>query len=401
VKRPTLPGRRAWPAAFAGAAALAGCFPDIPPVKQRDAAPGAGGPVLFLSRDEAAATGARLAEQPWKTAALELEADAAEAFAADPLSVVTDGAPGQGGLHDFGTDIATGTDPHRDDYLAAFQMAHWMRDLAISYAVTGQEAHGARCIELLVAWFVDDATYMAPNAENLGPATNAASEAGSSIEIHLTIPGMLYAASLVWDHPAWAGHPGAKEAIVEWTRQFLASIHPAPGADGWETVAWAAAATFAGDAAAQGASFDNWRALADAIDADGYVAAPSAGLEQSLFALKPLAITAELARHAGVDLYGYEAGGGPALQRAADRYADHLLDLTPWPDPMTGDLGDGQRAEEEAAYELFYSVWRESTHLSVLVTTPATRPFDEIRILGPVTLTHGNRFDLATGGGGT
>lgn len=382
---------RAFCCSVLAALALAACFPDIPePLSE----PRPSGPVLFLSPAEAQAIQEHVGEEPWQSAASALDTTAAEAYAQAPRSVVDDGAPKSGSANEFATDSPSLPTSTRHDYLAAADMAAWMRRLALSYAIRGNEDHGRRTIELLEHWFVSPATRMLPIGSNNGP--HELTESGSDLEVWLTIPPMLYAATLTWNHPAWAERAAARAELRAWAEAFRVSVETVDGQTGshraWWLLARASAAVFADASASRNAAYADWRTMVETVDGSGLFAGAGTDLGGSLFLLKPLALLADLGEHNAGALWDFDGG----LERAADKHAAALLDPQTW--PGTTDLDTYDRDESEAVFELFYSRWQKPAYLSVLGAPDPVRPHDEPRVLGPVTLTHGERFRLSGGG---
>ncbi|MUW13523.1 hypothetical protein GJ633_01795 [Halorubrum sp. CBA1125] len=185
-------------AALGTAAGVAGCGSktpgsgDVPPPEDRTSS----SPTVYagiLSSEEVAAITQQVTagNEPWSTAYDAQLRDAKRALTATPVSVVDDGSPDGVDEHRF----ATGED--RPDYHAAIDMGTWVRDLGIGYAFTGRERFAERAIELLDHWFLAPETRMYPSGRNFG-------EAYFSIELHITIPTLLYGAALVRDASHWS-----------------------------------------------------------------------------------------------------------------------------------------------------------------------------------------------------
>jgi len=353
----------------------------------------------FLDSDEVRAIQRQLAagNDPWHTGYVAQLRDARRALDATPESVVDNGAPDGVDDHRFATD------EKRADYHAAIRMGHWIRDLGVAYAVTGWERFARKAIELLDHWFLASATRMYPSGENFG-------ETYFSIELHITVPTMLYGAALVRDSPRWAAVEGSREELRTWVETYLADLEAGRGKDkytgvvrnniyAWWLVARATAAAYLGDRAALEGAFDDWRANAlDQLEPTGLLKHErqrTDGLDYSIYGLTALTLTAEIARHYGVDLYGYTLDGDErsALLRAFAAHQPFVVDPTGWPWGV-GENGytDAERQASGAVYELAHSRWRRDGFRSVV--EGIGRPLYERRVLGWTTLTHADRFTL-------
>jgi hypothetical protein len=168
----------------------------------------------------------------------------------------------------------------------------------------------------------------------------------------------------------------------------------------WWLVARATAAAYLDDRAALARAFDDWRANAlDQLEANGLLKHERGredGLDYSVYGLKALTFTAEIAHHYDVDLYGYHVDAEDdvsALLRAFEGHQQYVVD----PDSWTWGLGengytDAERQASGSVYELAYSRWRQPGFRTVIESIG--RPLYERRILGWTTLTHANRFAL-------
>lgn len=114
----------------------------------------------------------------------------------------------------------------------------------------------------------------------------------------------------------------------------------------------------------------------------------------SLYGLEALTLTAEIARHYGVDLYGYAPDGAEesALQRAFAFRAQYVRNPDAWEWGLGGgNFSAAEREEGASVSELAYSRWSTESYRRVVRSTG--RPVYDRRILGRVTLTHA-RFEL-------
>ncbi len=354
----------------------------------------------FLDSDEVSAIQRQLAagSEPWQSGYTAQMRDARRALSATPRSVVDNGAPDGVDAHRF----ATGT--KRTDYEAAIEMGTWIRDLGVAYAFTGWERYARAAIELLDHWFLAPETRMHPSGQNFG-------ETYFSIELHITIPTMVYGASLVRDSRHWSAVEGTREELRTWVETYLADLEDGRGTQGytgtvrnniyaWWLVARATAAAYLDDRESLERAFDDWRSKALAqLEPNGLLKHERGredGLEYSVYGLKALTLTAEIARHYGVDLYGYRLDDGndvSALLRAFEGHREYVVDPEGWEWGLGEDgYTEADRQASGSVYELAYSQWRRPGFRRVVES--AGRPLYERRILGWTTLTHANRFAL-------
>jgi len=394
-------------AAVGAAVGLAGCgsgpggTTTEPPSTRPTATPESGPTVYagFLDSKEVTAIQQQIAAEndPWQTGYAAQLRDARRALDKTPLSVVDNGAADGVDSHRFATS------GNRTDYRAEIEMGTWIRDLGLGYVFTGTERFARQAIKLLNHWFLSPETRMHPSGQNFG-------ETYFSIELHITIPTMLYGAALVRDSPSWSTVEGTRNGLRTWVESYLADLEAGRGDDkyvgvvrnniySWWLVARATAAAYLGDRAALERVFDDWRANAlDQLQPNGLLKHErqrADGLAYSVYGLKALTLTAEIARHFGVDLYGYRLDDDDtsALLRAFKGHQEYVLD----PDRWTWGVGengytDAEREASGSVYELARSQWRRPEFLEVVESIG--RPLYERRILGWTTLTHANRFAL-------
>lgn len=392
-------------AALGTAGVLAGCGSGSnptdagPPEELRDDPAVYAG---FLDGNEVVALRDRVADEakPWLSGYDALLRDAERALDAAPSSVVDDGSPDGVDENRF----ATGGD--RPDYEAAIEMGTWVRDLGLAYAFTSEIRFARKAIALLDHWFLAPDTRMYPSGRNFG-------ETYFSIELHVTVPTLLYGAALVRDAPLWSTVETDRAALRTWVETYLADLEAGREKNryagvvtnniyAWWVLARATAAAYLDDRDALSLAFDDWRDHAlDQLRPDGLLKHEIGrvdGLEYSVYGLKALTLTAEIARHYGVDLYGYgpRDDDGSALLRAFEGHRPYVLEADEW-EWGTGENGytHADRMAAGSVYELAHSRWRRPEFRSVVESVG--RPLYERRILGWTTLTHANRFELDLG----
>jgi hypothetical protein len=110
-------------------------------------------------------------------------------------------------------------------------------------------------------------------------------------------------------------------------------------------------------------------------------------LDYSIFALNAMTQGAEIARHFGVDLYGYRNSRNQGLETVFDAYAPYMLDPSAWPYQQISEYDQ----TGVFVYELAYSHYGHKDIYQSIIDLYG-RPLFDIRSMGPVTLTHGVGF---------
>ena len=368
-------------------------------------APAATFNAVFLSPERLAALKAKVeaGHEPWASAYERLIQDADRALRQRPRSVTDNGGPVAGGRdrHKFGTDHPTAPDADRSDYGAASAMGNWIRDLGLAYAFTGDERYADKAVDFLYHWAVNPKTRMEPSTKNFSPhRASSTKKKQNSIEIYISLPQMFYGASFVMGHGRWAEKgTSAERDFLRWTRAIAAHADvyykgQPNNIYAWRTVTQAAAAALVGDRALMQRAFDNWKETAiEQIDEEGklyWELKRTNALGYSLYAVKALTLTAEIASFYGVDLYDHRDGkGGAALKRALDYHAGYVVNPSAW--PFTRNRSQNLSGDA-ATYELAYSRWKERRYLDVVGRHG--RPLKENRVAGWTTLTHASLFKL-------
>jgi len=211
------------------------------------------------------------------------------------------------------------------------RMATAAESLALAAWFTGKDAYAERAAALLRVWFLDPATRMNPNFNyaQAVPGVNTGRGTGM-IESRSVLPAM-DAASLLAGSQHWS--PADQKGMEDWMRAFLAWARTSPNGKA-EAAARnnhgsfydeqiAAMALFLGetDLAKQTLEAVKTKRIAVQIKPDGsqpleLERADSFGY--SRFNVMALCNLATMGRHAGVDLWRYEAPGGGSLRKAMD-----------------------------------------------------------------------------------
>ncbi|OGG46667.1 MAG: hypothetical protein A3F84_07435 [Candidatus Handelsmanbacteria bacterium RIFCSPLOWO2_12_FULL_64_10] len=311
-------------------------------------------PAMYLNASEIAAVKGRLGRQPWARAYDRLLDSAAVAMRRAP-------------------------DPVRGDYAPAdrprlFRDCSAVRDLGLTFALTGEEPYARKAAACLLTW----SGAMSPRFPS----------PSSVPDLCAALAAMFYGVDLIWRSRGFTGEDKAR--LAAWADGLACDLKersPAPcdPAAGWALTFFAASALVVEDPAWFDLAFDGFRpVLAAQIEPDGTVSRQQGrdeGLRDSLLTLKALTCVAEIARHQGIDLYN--AGvDGRSLKAACLRHAPFLLRDEAWP-------GAERVVGESHAelYEIAFRVWGEAAFAEVL--RRRGRNAWDGRILGPVVLTHG------------
>jgi hypothetical protein len=349
-------------------------------------------PAVYLSQGEVVAIKAKLAagHEPWTTAFNKLKADADGYLGQAALSVTLQGSSGNsyytmkpydwsnnmpspcGGTH---CDGYVNPKADRGDYMAAIKLGAAVRALGLGYAFTGNSKYADKAIYLIRAWALNPDTYMKPEVFT-----------SQAIEQYVTFPGLFYGASQIWSYPQWSATE--KQQFSNWAKSFAGDATALSYGNNWENwrqVFIASAGALTNDQTLLNHAFSAFKSvLSDHIGSDGRMEKElgrTLSFDYSMYALNAMTQAAEIARHHGVDLYGYTSSGR-SLELAWDFHVPYLLNPASWPwEQIKAYDKDGV-----AIYELAYTRERKSGYMSVI--TKYGRPLNESRTMGPTTLTH-------------
>ncbi|MFB6130813.1 MAG: alginate lyase family protein [Salinigranum sp.] len=346
---------------------------------------------------QAVADRAKAGDEPWASAWRKVKSAADAALDARLSSVADDD-----GRHAFRLDAGD-----RHDYRTAIRVGDRVRNLALAHFVTGEDRYARATIDELYHWFLDPDTYQYPKGSG-----------DYGVEQYITIPKFLMAASILRGHPYWSSKgsetpwtggsaDSAEDALAAWATEWAGNLTQ-PNHNNifiWLQVARGAADAYAGDDAAFERCVENYRSSSAWNDyrgvGDSLTGAFMAelnrknGYRYQLYRMKAHTMFCELARHRGTDLYGFtapgDAGSGSSLRRSFDFMVPYLKDPGRWR-WGTGSVDWDRTHEGPGVYEVAHSHWRDPAYLDV-VKIPG-RPIDDGRLLGWVTFTHGNLFEL-------
>ncbi len=375
-------------------------------------------PNMYLNMDEITAikTKVQANQEPWKTAydkLMSTSSDEKYGSMGWAMNLPKQSVTYDGGGHVYKTCDNPPCSP-RGDYDAAVKVGKAVRNLGLVYALTGESRYADKAIQLINAWCIDSDTYMEPIQGNFN----------SRIELSVTMPGMFYGADLIWNYSGW--DTDKKNKFVDWVRKLAGDSeswvqddcynnYPCKE-DGWcqNQEAWRllfrmSTSVILGDANTRNDAFDKWKKYVDCqISSKGCTKGEvhrTTSLNYSMYAINALIQTAEIARHYGVDLYSYKTSDGRGLEKALDLYAKYVSDPnapSKWKSECPcgkcqQDGGyDGSTNGNAQVYELAYTfVGNKSIYKQCIERW--RRPMNEIRTMGPVTLTHALKLEPGPG----
>lgn len=347
-------------------------------------------PNMYINAEEIETIKDKIAsnQQPWKTAYDKMISQANSALNIPTQSVTFGGeVPPSGDKHDYFTEppyLSDGVyDPNADrtDYNSAIKMRDSVRSLGMAYAFTGDSKYADKAVQLVRAWAIDPDTKLNPKFTN----------GQSHIEIAITMSGVFYGIDLIWNYPGFSSDD--KVAIKSWAQQFADSgrtFSSNENFDLWRLVFVSSASVIAEDANNLNYVFDRWKYdISDQMDTEGKIIRElhrTTSLSYSMSGVNGFIITAELARHYGVNLYDYKTPDGKGLELTLDFHAPYVINPSTWTRQQIRPY-IGQNA---GSYELAYSWKKKDSYQNAIGRWG--RPMYEDRVLGYVTLTHADTY---------
>ena len=363
-------------------------------------------PNTYLNADEIEAIKTKLSagEEPWATAYQRMITAADQALLAGPYSVTDNGGPNDG--HDYKTSLAycgwstvDGKEPDcrdgqinpaadRQDYDQAIALARHVSTLGLAYTFTQDSQYADKAVSLIRAWCINADTRMTP----------AFTTQQSKIEISVSLPGLFYGADLLYSYPGWDS--AEKAAFSDWTSQIANDAvrwSRQNNFENWRVHFIALTGSYLKDESLLSYAFGRYRELIPIqMDRQGRLVEEldrTKSLSYSLYALDAIIQTAELAKHQGIDLYGYESDRGVRLKQALDYHAKFSAQdpAERWPyeqiEPLK--VQPIEASDSTAIYEMAYAHWPEPQYLDVIESWG--RPMTERRVHWHISLTHARR----------
>ncbi len=350
-------------------------------------------PNILLDLDELNAIKAKVVAniEPWKSGYNKLIIQANSALSLPDMSVTFGGLNQCGSNNIFCTEPYYGASSDRYDWLnGAKPLGIGVRDLGMAYAFTGDSQYADKLIQLVKVWSINPSTAMQPVFGN----------SQGRMDLYGTMTGMIYGVGFVWDYSGWS--QSDKDTFKNWVRTLAynaKAFGPSPNNfENWRNALLSISGAFLDDQVLLDAAFQNYRnAIPSQVHWTGRMnweydrTNGWGGLGYSLYAIHAMTITAEVARHRGVDLYNYTSDGVRGLKVALDYHVPFAINPSSWPwgigtSTINGSSGVG-------IYEVAYSYWQDSNYLDVI--NQWGRPMTMgMWAFGVITLTHANQFDL-------
>lgn len=322
-------------------------------------------PSLLLSAAEITEIKQKLHLSPWREAFEQVRLRADKALQQSPTPV----------RGDYPLDKK----PPRAHYKAANRDANRALDLALAYQFSGELPYANQARNFVMAW-----------VESMDTDIDGY-QAG--IELSITMPQLLWAADLIW----FSGQLSVRDQskIQSWARDLGRSAIEAQrfccgdthNIHNWEWFLVSAAGVMANDRDLFDYGVSQFKTvLPRRFEANQLLKSEGERtFEYAWFGLKALTMLAELARHQGIDLYDFEVDG-LSLYHVSKAHTLWFLDRNyPGKEPNY----DLVIKEELDLVEIWHSRWGDEVFKAALQIRgrPAYDPF----VLGPVTLTHGER----------
>ena len=333
----------------------------------------------------------RSGAQPWKLAYDKMLGNANGALGAKPQSVTFDSINRSKSF--IPTNVKKNSNGSltlgpRPDYLNALSMSESVRELALGYAFTGDKKYADKAIKLIKVWFTDPKTGMNPNWQ---------SNFQNRIEEAVSLGEAFAGIDLILDYPGWKQED--KQAMLSWAKAYskglssfmdkYANTSKPSGLNNIDTWTISMAANVA--VVMDDKTFFNkvvkaWKNVA-------MTQANSAGLltielkrydslSYSTYALNSFVQVAEVARHNGIDLYNFRQKNGMTLEKIFDAHAMFGVNPGAWKYEQNKKIN----GNDFAIYELMNNAKPKASYQAVI--NKWKRPLNEIRVLGPISLTH-------------
>lgn len=316
------------------------------------------------------------------------------------------------GIRTINGDFNTGNSTH---YSYAMEACHLVRDCALAYQFSGNTSYADKAVQQINAWCVNSSTRMIPRYQWV-------SGDNSTINITITIPALLYGASLLTNYSGW--NASDKATFMTWCTDFLNNVtawnfnccagcqYETQNYDSWRTMFQVALGAITDNQSNINTVLNTWKTLIVPCQQDTNGSFPrernrtlngkDLAIFYSLWNLKAWIQTAEIVRHRGIDLYSFKTSEGKGIELALDFHAKYAISANGWPYSHAGnpcdDASGYMKGGNGDCYELAYS-WNHKSAYMNAINACGGRPRYDTRILGPVTLTHAG-IDGSDGGGG-
>ena len=249
-------------------------------------------------------------------------------------------------------------------------------DLALGYALLGEEKWAAKAVELIGVWCINQDTRMYATGNVFDPQTPGGRHGGDIIAF-IGFNDLFLACYLLRGYAGW--NLRAHAAVKRWIRSMVDAQRELMFFQGremynnWEDARLmylAKGALAIDDLSLLSYVFDRWCiTLPIKMTDEGELhreTMRTRSMHYTLFALDSTMQIAEIARQFGVNLYDYEVNGR-SLRKAVDYAAHYLLNMEQWPHEMiTPFSGQWDESTRFRCFEMAYSYWGDERYLKVL-----------------------------------
>ena len=218
-----------------------------------------------------------------------------------------------------------------------------LQTLSLAWYLSGDERYARRAAEQLRAWFLDPATRMNPHLRFAQLVRGNPRERGSGIIDTRWFIEAVDAAMLLEGSLQWSAEDA--RALRQWFGEYLSWLRTSPNGKheqaaknnhgSWFAAQTAAYALYTGDTALARTIIEEVKPRIGAqITTDGQQPIEllrTQSMHYAAFNIEALSRLAEMGRHVGVDLWGYQAPSGGSIRRAIDHLAAHVGSPSTWP----------------------------------------------------------------------
>ena len=312
---------------------------------------------------------------------------------------------------------------NRADYRAAVKMSEVARDCGLAYWFTGQDKYAEKVVDVVHHWFLKDRTYMIPKS--------SIPKANGTIRQFIWIPSFLYGASFVRNHYRWGRYDGsrpwdggdsgdAESAFKHWVRDWQSTLRDSEpdwciknNRWPWRIANRAAIAAYLADDDLMTtakrmycaeirndcAKHRHWASWTRVDGNEGYFSVEllrdDAFDYTSYFLLGCATCCTAFEAWDGTDLWSFtgtnDDDGGATLRKACNWSELKKATTNRWSWSRDADgvnISDGDIEQTASLYELAHARWNEFDN-QINNSDVGGRPHWDRRLLGPITLTHG------------
>jgi hypothetical protein len=222
--------------------------------------------------------------------------------------------------------------------------------LALTYYLTGREKYAEAAATQIRTWFLDPATKMNPHLRFAQLVRGNPNERGSGIIDTRWFIEVVDAVGLIQGSKHWSASDQQK--LQAWFADYLKWLRTSPNGaheraaknnhGSWYAAQTASYALFTGQTDTAKVIIEGIKErIGKQIKADGSQPeelARTRSFHYEMFNVEALSRLAEMGRHVGVDLWGYQAPEGGSLRIASERLASYAANPKAWPGQQLNDV---------------------------------------------------------------